>query len=157
VGVIATESTVFSDAYGLAIRRLESGVEVLSQACPLFVPLVEEGWGDDPVTEEIARRYLKPLLDAKIDTLVLGCTHYPRLARVLARLVGEGVTLVDSAESAVQQVVEGLETKVLLARDRVFLHHFCVTDCTDRFHRIAKDLLSAHQGDDPLSLELVEV
>jgi len=157
VGVIATESTVSSDAYGLAIRRLRPEVKVLSQACPLFVPLVEEGWGDDPITEEIARRYLEPLLAAGIDTLVLGCTHYPRLAKILSRLAGEGISLVDSAESVAQKVTEGLEARGLLAKDRAFPHHFCVTDCSDRFQRIANDLLPARQGDAPLSLELVEV
>lgn len=157
VGVIATESTVSSDAYGLAIRSLRPDVEVLSQACPLLVPLVEEGWAEDPVTEEIARRYLEPLLAAGIDTLVLGCTHYPRLSKILDHLVGEGVTLVDSAETTAQQVADGLLARDLLAQDGMIPHHFCVTDFSARFQRIAEDLLPAQQGDSALSLELVEV
>lgn len=161
VGVIATESTVSSDAYGQAIRHLHPEVDVLSHACPLFVPLVEEGWSDDPVTEEIARRYLEPLLTADIDTLVLGCTHYPRLANVLSRVVGDAVTLVDSAESVARQVALDLEAAGALAKgaDSSSLpgHHFCVTDSSNRFQRIAEDLLPLHRKDAPLSLELVEV
>ncbi len=100
VGVIATESTIRSDAYGRAIRRLDSVIEVASKACPLFVPLVEEGWSDDPISRQIAERYLTPLLETGIDTLVLGCTHYPLLKPVLQQVAGEGVRLVDSAETA---------------------------------------------------------
>ena len=92
VGVIATEATVRSDAYPQALRAIRPDLEILSQACPLFVPLVEEGWHDDPVTEEVAERYLRPLLDAGVDTLVLGCTHYPLLKPVLQRVAGPDVT-----------------------------------------------------------------
>ena len=86
VGIIATEATVRSDAYARELRRLRPDLEILSRACPLLVPLVEEGWHDDPVTEEVAQRYLAPLLEAGIDTLVLGCTHYPLLKTVLQGL-----------------------------------------------------------------------
>ncbi|MES1243538.1 MAG: glutamate racemase, partial [Acidobacteriota bacterium] len=96
VGVIATEATVRSDAYPKALRQLRPDLEILSRPCPLFVPLVEEGWHDDPITEQIAERYLRPLLDAGVDTLVLGCTHYPLLVPVLRRVAGPDVTLVDS-------------------------------------------------------------
>ena len=157
VGVIATESTVSSDAYGQAIRRLRSDVGVVSQACPLFVPLVEEGWSDDPVTEQIARRYLEPLLAADIDTLVLGCTHYPRLVRMLARVAGEGVALVDSAESIAHQVALELAAANVLASEEAPSHHFCVTDSSERFKRIAEDLLPVQPENASFSLELVEV
>ena len=90
VGVIATESTVRSGAYEHAIRRLNPKLRVSQQACPLLVPLVEEGWEDDEITERIVARYLEPLLRAKIDTLLLGCTHYPLLRGVLARVCGSG-------------------------------------------------------------------
>ncbi len=109
VGVIATESTIRSDAYGRAIRRLDPTVEVSSRACPLFVPLVEEGWSDDPISRQIAERYLAPLLDAGIDTLVLGCTHYPLLKPILQRVAGAGIRLVDSAETVARQVERELE------------------------------------------------
>jgi glutamate racemase len=156
VGVLATESTIASDAYGRAIRRWRPGTEVLSQACPLFVPLVEEGWSDDPVTRTVAERYLAPLLEARVDTLVLGCTHYPRLAPVLRAVVGENIALVDSAECVARQVKAGLAEIHGLATDEAPQHHFCVTDLSPRFQRIAGDLLPTPEGS-PLSLELVEV
>jgi len=153
VGVIATEGTIRSDAYARAIRRLRPDLEILSQACPLLVPLVEEGWHDDPVTEEVARRYLAPLLDAGIDTLVLGCTHYPLLKSVLQRVVGPDVTLVDSAESVAEVVAAGLAERSLEAGDRPAESHVCVTDAGESFQRLARRIL----GDADLPLEWVEV
>lgn len=155
VGVIATESTIASDAYGRALRRQRPDLEVLSEPCPLFVPLVEEGWHDEPVTEEIALHYLAPLLAARIDTLVLGCTHYPLLRPLLQRVVGPEVTLVDSAESTAHEVAHGLAGAGLLAPGGGPgpEHHFCVTDAADRFARLTRLIL----GDGPARLELVEV
>lgn len=163
LGVIATESTIRSDAYGRAIRRLDPAVEVRSRACPLFVPLVEEGWHDDPISEQIAERYLAPLLGDGIDTLVLGCTHYPMLRPVLRRVAGAGVHLVDSAETVAREVARGLVAEGLAAGDgAVASHHFCVTDSGEHFARVAQDLLThapASEGTEvpEVSLELVEV
>jgi glutamate racemase len=154
VGVIATEATILSDAYGRALRRLRPELAVLSQACPLLVPLVEEGWHDDPLAEQVARRYLEPLLSAGIDTLVLGCTHYPLLEPMLRRVVGPEVELIDSAAAVAER------TALDLAKDGLAEpggaapeHHFCVTDSGDRFGRLARMIL----GDERVSLELVEV
>jgi glutamate racemase len=155
VGVIATESTVDSDAYGRELRRLRPDLEVVSQPCPLFVPLVEEGWYDDPVALEVARRYLAPLRESGVDTLVLGCTHYPLLRSVIAEVMGPEVTLVDSAE-AVAEVVAADLRRHQLARDdgnAAAEHHFCVTDAGSRFAKIGARFLGA--GD--LSLEWVDV
>jgi glutamate racemase len=152
VGVIATEATVRSDAYPQALRALRPDLAILSQACPLFVPLVEEGWHDDPVTEQVAERYLRPLLDAGIDTLVLGCTHYPLLVPVLKRVAGPDVTLVDSAESVAEMVASGLAESGLTATHPA-VHHFCVTDAGESFQRLARMIL--RDGDVPL--EWVEV
>ena len=174
VGVIATESTIRSDAYGRAIRRRDPSLEIFSRACPLFVPLVEEGWSDDPISRQIAERYLAPLLDAGIDTLVLGCTHYPLLKPVLRRVVGAEVRLVDSAETVTHEVARELEALGLAAEppEAGTDHHFCVTDSGEHFARIARDLLSHSTLPAPapaappaseassipeLSLELVEV
>jgi len=99
IGVIGTRATIASDAYGKAIRALNPNVTVSAVACPLLVPLIEEGLLDDEITRTMLRRYLEPLLRAGIDTLVLGCTHYPLLKRVIARLCGKQVLLVDSAEN----------------------------------------------------------
>jgi glutamate racemase len=153
VGVIATESTVASGAYAQALARVRPELQVISHPCPLFVPLVEEGWHDDPVTEQVARRYLEPLLARSIDTLVLGCTHYPLLAPVLRRVTGGDVRLVDSAESVARTVAVGLGELGLVAPPATPEHHFCVTDAAGRFDRIAHLIL----GDAVERLELVEV
>ena len=153
VGIIATEATVRSDAYARELRRLRPDLEILSRACPLLVPLVEEGWHDDPVTEEVAQRYLAPLLEAGIDTLVLGCTHYPLLKQVLQRVAGPDVTLVDSAEAVAEVVAEGLAERGLEAGDRPSENHLCVTDAGEGFRRLASRIL----GEADLPLEWVEV
>jgi glutamate racemase len=156
VGVLATEATIASDAYGRALRRARPELEVMSRACPLFVPLVEEGWLDDPVTEAVARRYLEPLLAARIDTLLLGCTHYPLLAPLLARIAGEGVRLVDSGSAVSERVADGLARLALAAEDGFGPYatddHFCVTDASARFARIAEEFVGR-----PLELELVDL
>jgi glutamate racemase len=152
VGVIATEATVRSDAYPRALRAIRPELEILSQACPLFVPLVEEGWHDDPVTEEVARRYLRPLLAAGIDTLVLGCTHYPLLKPALQRVAGPDVALIDSAEQVAEMVASGLAEQGLQATHAAN-HHFCVTDAGQTFQRLARTILK----DDGVTLEWVEV
>jgi len=152
VGVIATEATVRSDAYPRALRAIRPDLEILSRACPLFVPLVEEGWHDDPVTAEVAERYLRPLLAAGVDTLVLGCTHYPLLKPVLQRVAGPDVVLVDSAEQVAEMVAAGLAEQGLESTHAAS-HHFCVTDSGETFQRLARTILK----DDGVTLEWVEV
>ncbi len=154
VGVIATESTTRSGAYPEALRRLRPELEVVSRACPLFVPLVEEGWFDDPIARQVAERYLAPLLEERIDTLVLGCTHYPLLKPVLARVAGPGVLLVDSASTVAERVARDLETAGLRAPSDApapTLHAY-VTDVADHFGRLAEAILGG-----PVPLELVDV
>lgn len=159
VGVIATSSTVRSDAYRRALAELRPDLEVLSRACPLFVPLVEEGWHDDPIAEEVAGRYLEPLLAAGVDTLVLGCTHYPLLSPVLARVAGPDVTLVDSAESVAAEVAAGLAERDLLAPEPAVERpaapelHLCVTDAGADFGEFAGRIL----GQETKPLEWVDV
>jgi len=144
---------VRSGAYPRALARLRPELEVVSQPCPLFVPLVEEGWHDDPVTAEVAARYLAPLLAAEIDTLVLGCTHYPLLRPVLER-AAPGVALVDSAETVAELVARGLAEAGLAApAGSVPEHRLSVTDAGETFERIAARIL----GDPGLALEWVEV
>lgn len=162
VGVIATEATVRSDAYPRALRRLRPDLAIASRACPLFVPLVEEGWHDDPVTEQVAGRYLAPLLASGIDTLVLGCTHYPLLAPVLARVAGPAVRLVDSAEAVAEAVAAGLAARGLAhgaaaggdaPGDAPGGLRVCVTDAGAGFETLARRILEAPE----LDLEWVEV
>jgi glutamate racemase len=163
VGVIATASTVRSDAYRRALLACRPDLEVASVACPLFVPLVEEGWHDDPVAEAVARRYLAPLLAAGVDTLVLGCTHYPLLTPVLARVAGDGVTLVDSAESVAAEVAAGLAAAGLARGEgdgprgvgggEPGAFHLAVTDAAETFQLFARRIL----GVGSVPLEWVEV
>lgn len=155
IGVIATESTVRSGAYPAALVQKAPHLEVVSQACPLFVPLVEEGWSDDAVARLVAERYLRPLLAPPgIDTLVLGCTHYPLLESTLSAILGPGVLLVDSAHAVAEKVARGLDELGLTAPPgQVPELHVAVTDAGERFERIAREIL----GPEPLSLELVDV
>ena len=104
IGVIGTAGTIRSGAYERAIRSFAPDARITARACPLFVPLVEEGWIDHPVTELVAREYLTPLVEAGIDSLVLGCTHYPLLKHMLCRILGDRVTLIDSAAETAAEI-----------------------------------------------------
>ena len=107
IGVIGTPSTIKSGSYDKALHALKPDVQVFSKACPLFVPLVEEGWCEDSITEQVARRYLDDILQSEVDTLLLGCTHYPLLKGIIAKVMGSGVRIIDSARSTAH-VVSGL-------------------------------------------------
>jgi glutamate racemase len=156
IGVIATEATIESGAYQLAIRESAGGtpVEIFQRACPLFVPLVEEGETDSQVARLVAEQYLAPLREREIDALVLGCTHYPLLKRVIGETIGPEVTLVDSAEAAAEETAQLLEKERLLSQtDGEAGCRFYVTDAAKRFHRIGERILGK-----PLEhLEAVEV
>ncbi|HEX9290276.1 MAG TPA: glutamate racemase [Anaeromyxobacteraceae bacterium] len=137
IGVIGTASTIASGAYQRAIRAARPSAEVVARACPLFVPLAEEGWTDpdDEVVRAVARRYLAPFAAAAVDTLVLGCTHYPLLAPAIAKEL-PGVTLVDSAEAIAAEVAERLPTAGTTSS-----HGFFVTDTPARFLTVAERFL----------------
>jgi len=137
IGVIATEATILSDAYRRTLLSMDPGVEVFSRACPLFVPLVEEGWEDGSVTREIARRYLEPLREEGVDTLILGCTHYPLLTPTLRAVMGDDVTLVDSASAVAESVAEGLAELQHRDEDGPPRHHVLVTDSSPSFESFA--------------------
>lgn len=139
IGVIGTEATIASAAYPRAIQQLAPEVRITSQSCPLFVPLVEEGWARHPVTTMVAAEYLAPLREAAVDTLVLGCTHYPVLVDVIRQVMGEGVTLVDSGACAAEEVCAVLEQKAGFAPPgtRPAATRFYVTDAGERFRRVA--------------------
>ncbi|MYF95306.1 MAG: glutamate racemase [Holophagales bacterium] len=154
IGVIATESTVRSGAYEEAIRRLDPRLRVSQQACPLLVPLVEEGWEEDEITGHIVARYLEPLLAEGIDTLLLGCTHYPMLRGVLERVCGPEVTLVDAAESPgapgePARRRRGGPARAGRPKARVRLF---ATDAGPRFARLAERILG-----EPATLEWIDV
>ncbi len=142
IGVIGTEGTVNSDSYKKAIRKF-SDFSVYQQACPLFVPLVEEGWSKGKITDDIAKTYLKPLLDKKIDTLVLGCTHYPLLKETLKKISGNKVQLIDSANATAKEVKETLSKTNMLsdAKNKPSIS-FYVSDNPEKFQRIGSRFFS---------------
>src|SRR5438477_1405364 len=115
IGVIGTRATIASGAYERALRWLEPDVRVTARACPLLVPLIEEGWLESPITDEIILQYLAPLMNDGVDTLVLGCTHYPLLRNAIARLVGEKIALVDSAQNCALAVRDLFQRENLTA------------------------------------------
>lgn len=143
VGVIGTHATVASGCYERELARIRSGFTVTSAACPLFVPLVEEGWIDHPVTREIAGEYLRPLREASVDTLVLGCTHYPLLRTVLQEVMGPEVTLIDSGEAVARELEETLDRLALRAGPGDVHHRFFVSDQKERFGTEARRFLGA--------------
>jgi glutamate racemase len=161
IGVIATEATVASNAYLHAIERADPRVEVLQIACPLFVPLAEEGWTAEAETRSIAAKYLAGMKEFAPDALVLGCTHYPILRSVIQQTVGENVKLVDSGEATAEEVEQLLRSKNLASAGNADgnrrlcddLDHFYVTDAADRFARVAERFL----GITPSKLEAIEV
>jgi glutamate racemase len=139
IGVIATEATVASGAYERAIRALREGLEITSRACPLFVPLAEEGWLNHPVTFQVAEEYLSQLRQSGVDTLVLGCTHYPILRPVIERTLGDRLSYVDSGEAVAETLARLLEEQQLSRdNDDQQSEEFYVTDSADRFRRVAE-------------------
>ena len=142
IGVVGTLTTINSGAYERAVSRHDPDITIVSRACPLFVPLVEEGWLDHPVTRMTAEEYLRPLLDDGIDTLVLGCTHYPLLKPLLQEVAGPEVTLVDSAETMALQTAALLRELSLASTRRAPAdHHYYVTDVPQRFQQIGGSFL----------------
>ena len=152
IAVLATEATVASDAYGRAIRSLDSSRAVLNVACPLFVPLAEEGWTENDVAREAAKLYLAPVVDAGTRVVVLGCTHYPLLARTIAAALPEGTLLVDSAASTAVEVEALLGTEGRRAGEAGETH-LLVTDASERLRRVAGRFL----GREAAALELVDL
>lgn len=142
IGVIATRTTVAQQAYVRAIAAINPNAQVVQQACPLLVPLVEEGWVEDPLTNLVIHRYLNPLKEAGIDTLIMGCTHYPVLKEPMSRVMGKGVVLVDSGEAIAQQIQTDMSAKQLLANP---LGHgrldLLSTDLAENFRLMAERIL----------------
>jgi glutamate racemase len=141
VGVIGTKGTIRSGAYETEIKRLKPQVKVFAKACPLFVPFVEEGLTDGEVVTRVARDYLKPLKDAKVDTLILGCTHYPILKPVIRKVMGEGVTLIDSAKQVAIEVKNILQHENMLSQKGKGKQRFFVSDNPEWFSGLANTFL----------------
>jgi glutamate racemase len=147
IGIIGTLATIGSNAYAHAIRQRDASVHVVGQACPLFVPLAEEGWTNHKATELIAKEYLFPLSLEKIDTLILGCTHYPLLRDVIRDVLRNNVTLVDSGEATAAAVAELLDSKGLrnFSRQKPLLQFF-VSDIPQKFMEVGERFLGQKLG-----------
>ncbi len=142
IGVIGTEGTIESQAYTEAIHRQRPEAAVFGQACPLIVPLVEEGWLGKPLALDVVKEYLNPLLENHIDTLVLGCTHYPLLKGLLASVAGPTVQLIDSAEETARMVAQELSAHDLQAPDgQTPKRQFIVSDAPDKFEKTGQRFL----------------
>jgi glutamate racemase len=152
IAVIATEGTVRAGAYARAIHARAPDVEVMSQACPLFVPLAEEGLIEGEIAELVAHRYLDPLLARKPHALVLGCTHYPALKDTIEKVAGPGIVLVDSAATTALAVENRLYTDGLLNDGAPSLEFFA-TDAAERFARVGEIFLGSRPG----NVELVDL
>jgi glutamate racemase len=148
IGVIGTRATIRSGSYDKALRALNSDVRVSSRACPLLVPLIEEGLLDDEVTDQMIARYLEPMVTDGIDTLVLGCTHYPLLADAITRFLVEKITIVDSARNCASAVQQLLDRQSLRAPDgNSGSLEVALTDAADNFLGVARDALQLEIGE----------
>ena len=170
IGVIATEATVQSGAYGHSISRLDPTAVVLERACPLFVSLAEEGWAETEVARSVAFQYLSELGQSDLGALVLGCTHYPILREIISKTIGIDVPLIDSGEATASEVQSLLESKGLACPEAVRgdrerhlcddLDHFYVTDAAQRFAKVAERFAKVAErflGTSPTVLEAVEL
>lgn len=154
IGIIGTTGTINSEAYQKAIRNLNKSAEVIGIACPLFVPIVEDGWEDTEIAILTAEKYLIELKEHNIDTLVLGCTHYPILRYTLSKVMGENITLVNPAYETAKQVKNLLKTKNLLS-DKLQKpkHEFYVSDDPEKFRRIGGNILNKNIS----NIEMVDI
>ena len=157
IGVIGTTATIKSDSYTKCMKSLMPEVQVIANDCPIFVPLVEAGWidRDDIVTVETAKRYLKPMIDGNVDTLILGCTHYPVIKDIISDIMGDGVTLINTGEQAANSAASYLKENDMLGnKSNDGLKYFFVSDRTDSFSHTASILLGS---DITSSVERVDI
>lgn len=142
IAVLGTSATIRSHAYEKTLKKLNAQIVVTEQACPLFVPLVEEGMVNDPITEMIARRYLAPIQKQNISTIILGCTHYPVIKSDLKNVLGEDVTLVESGDVLAQELEGLFQDKIIEKNQGSRQIRVCITDLTDHFERLAQKLMA---------------
>ena len=154
IGVLATRATVHSGAYEQALLAIRSDVHVVQQACPLLVPLVEEGWAHDPVTETVLHRYLTAPLEAHVDTLILGCTHYPVLKDVVQKMAGPTIRVIDSAHALAYEVAADIEAGRIPANGDGGGIQVFTTDISPSFQQLGSHILAPHAID---SWELADI
>ena len=144
VGIIGTQGTINSKAYNKEIAKLDTRIEILDKACPLFVPIVEEGWYNTEIAHLTAKAYLGELIDNGVDSIVLGCTHYPLLKRTIGEVVGQEIRLVNPAKETAKDLKGILENKNISRNNELKLpkYEYYVSDIPDKFTEIAKDFLN---------------
>ena len=143
VGVIGTEGTIRSKAYNKEIEKLDKDIKIIDKACPLFVPIVEEGWANSDIATLTAKRYLEELMKENIDSLVLGCTHYPLLKRTIGEVVGERVKLVNPAKETSQDLKKILEEQNITKNTKQdTFYKYYVSDIPEKFVAIAEEFLN---------------
>lgn len=143
IGILGTSATIRSHAYQKTLKDLDPKVTTFEEACPLFVPLVEEGFVNDPITELVATRYLEKMKKEQVKTIILGCTHYPVLRPDIQKVLGNDVRLVESGEVLSQKLSELFDTKILPKNaDYNRQIRICITDITDHFEHLAKKLMA---------------
>ena len=153
VGIIGTQATVRSAAYERGIKQRMPDIRIYSQPCPLFVNLAEEGWTDNDVTRMTAEIYLKEMLEGGVDTIVLGCTHYPLLKHCISRVVGEKVTLVDPAKATAMKMKKFLESRDMLKDSEGAERKFYVSDHTQSFDTLCERLLKQQYTAEKIDIE----
>lgn len=157
IAVLATRATVKANTYTKKIHEIKPDVQVYSQACPLFVPLAEEGWHDDPITNLIAYRYLQGVKEKQIDTVVLGCTHYPLLKKAIGKVFGNDVQLIDSGEAVAEEMEKDFRAEKIkkssTAHGQITI---ALTDAGAQFENLSRELIS-EVNSDPIHFETVSV
>ena len=141
VGVIGTTATIRSKAYQRKLKRIDPSLEIHTKSCPLFVPLIEEGWVDNKITYKVAEIYLNELKKNNIDALILGCTHYPLIKGTIQKVMGKSVKLIDSGEAVAIFLKNFLKKKKILAKNKNPFYHYYLTDFPQRFKKIAERFL----------------
>lgn len=153
VGVIGTQATINSGAYEKGIKKSNPSITVYSRACPLFVPLAEEGWTDNEIARMTAEAYIKELLDKGIDSILLGCTHYPLLKKCISQVVGEKVTIVDPAKATAYKMMEFLTENNMLCDNQRGEHTFYVSDNNQQFDKVCNMVLNESQSAEKIDIE----
>ncbi len=142
IGVVGTQATIESNKYPELLLAKDSALKVYGKACPLFVPLVEDGWAERDVAYQVVKEYLRPLLEKNIDSLILGCTHYPMLTRTIKKVVGDQVELINPAEEAARQMGDILIKNDMTSDDHDPEYKFYVSDSEERFKEMAQIFLN---------------
>lgn len=142
IGIIGTEGTIKSKAYIKEIKKYDKSIQTFSQACPLFVPLVEEGWFDKKITKDIIKEYLANTVNKKIDTIILGCTHYPLLKKSIRQVIGGHINIVDSATAVAHEVKNLLEKEDIENKSGKGQYIFYVSDCPEKFKKLGSNFFA---------------